>query len=69
MVITKILINLAECIMALILWPDAVTDCVRPKTNTISFEEARQDKIRHWANIQADTTAGQPRWSTEVAET
>ena len=50
------------------LWQCVTTDGVRPKTNTIPFDVARQDKISHWANVQADTTAGQPGWSTEIAE-
>ena len=55
--------------MALILWQDIDTDCVRPKTNTTPFEVTTQDKISHWANIQAHTAAGHTGWTTEVAET
>ena len=54
--------------MALVLWQDVATDCVRSKTKTIPFEVTSQDKISHWANIQADTAAGHPGCSTEVAE-
>ena len=55
--------------MALILWQDVATDCVQPKTNTTPFEVTRQDIINHRENIPKDTAAGQPGWSTEVAET
>ena len=41
-------------------WQDVATDCIRPNTNTTPFEVTRQDKISHWANIQAHTAAGQP---------
>ena len=54
--------------MALILCQDVVTGCVKPETNTTPFEVTRQDKISHWANYAKDTAAGQPGWSTEVAE-
>ena len=68
-VIAKIFIGLAGGTMALIFWQDVFIDCVRPKTNTTPFEVNIQDKISHWANIQDHTAAGQPGWSTEVAET
>ena len=66
--IVNTFIGLAERTVAIILWQDMATDCVKPKTNTTPFEMTRRDKISHWANIPDDTAAGQPGWSTEVLE-
>ena len=55
--------------MALVLWQDVVAiDYVRPKTNKAPFEVNGQKEISHCANIPANTSAGQPGWSTEVVE-
>ena len=62
-------LNLVKGIMAFVLWEDVATDCVKPDTSKTPFEVTRQDNISHWANIAKDTAAGQPEWSTEVAET
>ena len=48
----KTFLYLAEGTMVLILWHDVATDCVRPKTNTIPYENTRQYKISHWANMK-----------------
>ena len=64
----KIFLDLAKGIVALILWQDATTDCVKPKTNMMTFEVTRQNKISHWANIAKGTITGQLGWSTEVIE-
>ena len=50
------------------LWQDVATDYVRPKTNKAPFEVTWQDEIINWANIPENTPAGQPGWSTDVAE-
>ena len=57
-IITKAFLELAEGTMALIVWQNIATDCVRPKTNTTLFEVTRQDKISRWANIPESTAAG-----------
>ena len=67
-VIAKTFLDLAEGTIALILWQDVATDCVRQKTNKTPFEVTRKDQISHWANIPDDTAASQPVWYTEVVE-
>ena len=40
-------LDLTKGTMALILWQDVPTDCVKPKTNITPFEVTTQGKISH----------------------
>ena len=57
-VMAKIFIDLAKGTVAQILWQDAATDCVKPKTKITPFQVITQEKIGHWANITEDIAAG-----------
>ena len=43
----KIFIDLVKSTVALILWQDAATDCVKQKTKITPFEVTTQEKIGH----------------------
>ena len=66
--IAKTILDLAEGNMALIFMAGCSYWLCKAKNNKAPFVVTRQDEKSHWANIEENTAAGPPGWSTEVAE-